>query len=480
MTEEERFAALMMKARTDFLSYMRVAWQGSAPFRIGRHTRAICDRLTRAVDDYLRGQDTHILCNIPHRHGKSTIISKYFPSWFLGRCAKTAHSVIMSGYGSDLVTGFSRECKAIMRSTEYRVIFPGVTIDPRHNAVDDWALNGSSDPVTVVGLGGGLAGKGGNLIVLDDAVKNAKEAGSATYREATWQSFSTDLMTRKNAPAVIVVVLMTQWHVDDITGRILRRMKENPDFPQFERLVFPARKDGPDGWECLFPEQYTPKWYAEQRATLGTAKAAALLDCNPVVEGGNRFACNKIVFHDTLEGWPTGREARGWDLASSSKDRDKDDPDRTWGIRGLVKSRKLSGGAVLRELWIRSMTACRAEAPQRNAMIRATAQADGTGIAQHVEAFAGYKDAYTELKAALPGHIVRPSRLPGDKSAKLAPLEPVMENGDVHVYRPGCGPWLDEWLAEFMAFPAGAHDDACDATAVLFHSFDSGGSTILF
>jgi phage terminase large subunit-like protein len=51
-----------------------------------------------------------------------------------------------------------------------------------------------------------------------------------------------------------------------------------------------------------------------------------------------------------------------------------------------------------------------------------------------------------------------------------------MEAGDVHVYVPGCAPWLDKWSAEFAAFPDGTHDDGCDATGVLFHAFDRGGS----
>ncbi len=242
-------------------------------------------------------------------------------------------------------------------------------------------------------------------------------------------------------------------------------MVEDPDFPQFEELRFPACVPGE--YEYLFPERFPPEWYKAQRAAL-QKQAAALLDCNPMVEGGNRFDVSRVTVHETLDGWPEGREIRGWDLASSSKERDKDDPDRTWGIRGQMRKRQLGHGAQSSELWIRSMVACRAEAPERDTLIRATALADGPGVSQHVEAFGAYKDAYTNLKAALRGcAVVRPSRMPGDKSAKLAPLEPVFEAGQVHVYGPGCRPWLDTWLSEFAAFPDGKHDDACDATAVM-------------
>lgn len=72
-------------------------------------------------------------------------------------------------------------------------------------------------------------------------------------------------------------------------GRILYNMEHDPAFPQFERLVFPATKGGPDGWDYLFPEKFAPAWYDEQRATLGPTMAAALLDCNPIGEGNRMF-----------------------------------------------------------------------------------------------------------------------------------------------------------------------------------------------
>jgi len=95
-----------------------------------------------------------------------------------------------------------------------------------------------------------------------------------------------------------------------------------------------------------------------------------------VVEGGNRFDVSRVVIHQTLDNWPQGRETRGWDLASSSKERDKSDPDWTWGIRGHVRRINNPCG-VSHEVWIRSMVACRAEAPERDALMRATAQNEG-------------------------------------------------------------------------------------------------------
>lgn len=316
-----------------------------------------------------------------------------------------------------------------------------------------------------------------NCLIIDDYCKNRAEAVSSIFRNKTWDAFRNDLMTRLNAPTSIVIVCATPWHVDDLRGRIRKAMEEDPSFPRFEELRFPASQPGE--WEYLFPERFGVEWYEAQRASLGR-QAAALLDCDPVIEGGNRFDVSRVVVHHDLDNWPVGRDTRGWDLASSSAERGGDDPDWTVGVRGCVRRISLGQGAFKHEVWIREIVACRAEAPKRDALIRATALADGGAVNQHVEAFGGYKDAYTSLKAAMAGVcVVKPSRLPGDKSAKLAALEPSFENGDVHVYAPGCGKWLDLWREQFASFPDGKKDDFCDATAVMFHSHAKGGSTML-
>lgn len=469
-----QFELVKRTARRDLLTFMQFNWTQPGAFAIGRHTKAICDRLTRAVEDWKQGKSTFLLIAVPFRHGKSEIASIALPAFFLGSCRQLEPSVIMSGYGATLIEGFSKRVQRMIQDAPFQALFPNMQIE---GTAANWNVSGSHGTVTAVGLGGAITGKGGHLIVLDDYCKSRAEAVSQTFRNKTWDSFRNDLMTRQNAPANIVVVTATPWHVDDIRGRIKKLQAEDPKFPQFEEMNFPARKAGE--YEYLFPELLPPRWYDAQRATL-QKQAAALLDCNPIVEGGERFNVDKVVVHTSLDGWPKLREVRGWDLASSAKQRDKDNPDRTWGIRGAVRDVHLGSGVHKKELWIRSMVCCREEAPTRDAIIRSTAQQDGAAVPQYVEAFAAYKDAYTQLRAALRGHIVRASRLPGDKSAKCAPLESVFEAGDVHVYLDGCKQFFDLWRSEFAAFPAGEHDDSCDATAVMFHAFDGNGSTAIF
>jgi predicted phage terminase large subunit-like protein len=288
ITPIEARAELLRRAATrDLLPFLTYCWWMPMPLRIGRHTRAICARLTRAVDDYVeRGKTTYLIVTLPFRHGKSDIISRALPPFFLGRCAAKEPNIIMSGYGASLIEGFSSKAQEIVRSEAYRRVFPSITIAGKASAAE-WSVNGSQSTVYATGLGGAITGKGGNLITLDDYCKNREEAESKPIREKMWNSFKDDLMTRLNAGGGIVVVCATRWHNDDIIGRIKDAMDKDEDFPRFEELVFPARLD-PDesetgeGWEILFPELYDADWYRKQRAQLGPYSAAALLDCNPV------------------------------------------------------------------------------------------------------------------------------------------------------------------------------------------------------
>lgn len=469
---------LRRRARVDLLAFMRWVWWAPQEFVVGRHTRAICERLTRAVEDWREGKTTYLLVTVPFRHGKSDIISRALPAYFLGRNQDRQPDIIMSGYGFNLVRGFSSRVRKIVQSEGYQALFLGVKLARGANRVDEWQVEGSSGTVTAQGLGGAVTGKGAHLLIVDDYCRNRAEAVSKVYRDKVWDSFRNDLMTRLNAPASIVIVCATPWHVDDVRGRILSEMKKSEEFPRFEELNFPACIPGE--YEYLFPERFSANWYKAQRATLGT-QAAALLDCNPKVEGGNRFRVDRVVIHQTKDGWPAGRETRGWDLASSEKERGGSDPDWTWGVRGLVVVRQLPYGLKQHEVWLSAGVACQEEAPRRNALIVNTAREDGRGVIQYIEAYGAYKDSYTTLRGLLMGFsVVRPSQLPGDKAAKLAALEPSFEAGIVHVYAPGFGKFLDMWLEQFTDFPGGKHDDACDATAVMYHSqVSSTGSTFL-
>ena len=473
-------------ARTNYLGFMGYTWQKPWAFQIGPHTRTIADRFDRAIDDLKLGKSTFLNVAMPIGHGKSDLASRYFPPYFLGRCLDLHPDIIMCGYNSDLAKGFSKDAKRIINSEEYKRIFPGVEIPLGSDGIERWGVRGSTGEVNVCGLLAGITGRRGRLIVLDDYCRGRADARSQLLRNRAWDAFINDLMTRRPDPC-IVIICATPWHEDDVRGRLKKHMAENPDFPQFEEMKFPAMTVNDSGeTEYLFPELFSEAWYKSQYATLGKW-ASGLLDCEPLPEGGNRFDVNKIVWHsDPGSPWhmPKDRPTsefpgvpfkRAWDLASSKKERDKDDPDSTVGMLGAVTFIQetfegedgKTATANMAHLWIKDLRWCQAEAPERNRLICDTAALDGNGVQVFIEAFGAYKDAFVTLRKILTGTaIVNKSRLQGDKSAKLADIEPVWDAGHVHVMR---GPHDKMFIEQWRAFPDGSHDDFCDPAAIIYH-----------
>lgn len=466
-----KLAKKRARARSDLLDFLRHVWWMPQPLAVGSHTAKIADAITRAIKRYKQGLSTYLDIEVAFRHGKSDLSSRATPAFVQGALAEYQPDLMLLSHASSLSNDFSRDVKSIIRSPRYQELFPGVMPGYGQDSVGSWAVDGSHGKNTFTGLGGSYVGKGASILIVDDWFAGKDEARSEKVRKARWEGF-TDALTRL-APVHIVIIVATSWHVDGVRARLKKAEKEEEGFPKFEHLSFPAKvinpKTGQWDGKYIFSERYSDAWYEAMYASQGHW-ASALLDCEPVTEGGNRFAVGNVIIHKDKSGWPSGRETRGWDLASSTKERDKDDPDWTWGVKGMVKSERIrvDGQMVKRHhVWISDLVACQAEAPARNALIRKTAISDGPGVAQAIEAFGGYKDAYTTLKSILNGvSIVKKSHLPGDKSAKLADLEPSFDGAMVHVLD---GPHVREWLKQFQEFPHGVHDDGPDGTAVMFH-----------
>lgn len=453
-------------ARRSHLEFMKFMWQKRDELKIGVHTKTICSRIDKAVEDYKKGKSTYLAIKCPFRHGKSDIVSRYLPANFIGKFPE--EEVIVSGYSLSLVRTFSKFARRLMTDKKYQTIYPGVSLAKDSRSLEEWGVDDDEDTaeghVYWTGIKGTVTGKGGSLIILDDFFKGRKEANSDPIRDTVWHNITNEILTRQ-APVCIVIILATPWDVDDPFGRIKKRMAEDPDFPRFEELKFPAESsEYKTGY--LFPERLPPEWYRRMKASLGPFAAAGLLQCDPVLKSGNQLKTDKIKIIEESE-VPDGIIfTRGWDLASSEKQRISDDPDYTVGIKlGIQWVDSGVKDEPIPILYITDMIRGRWEAPKRDRIIRDAAIVDRK-IKIGVEGFGGYKDAYTRVAEVLSGlRIVKKVNLPGDKVAKAETLENPFFFGNVHLLR---GDWNDAFIQEVSQFPGGAHDDIVDALTVAY------------
>ena len=463
MNREAAVELLRRRARVRLLDFVRWCWSQPGPFKVGRHTRAFCEWFDRAVERWERGESSFCLFNCPPRHGKSELCN-YAAAYFLGRESQWEPSEIYTGYGFSLVQRFSRNIQAIIRSEAYRALFPEVRLDPRNRAVDTWRIDGSHGFFTATGLGGSLTGKGGHLLIVDDYCKSSEEAESEVYREKTWEAFSTDFFTRQMAPAAIVVVVATPWHMDDLTCRIRRRVREDADFPKFDELCFPAVCDE---WETLFPEFLDASWYGHQRATLGPQKWAALFLCNPIGDGMRLFRDEWIHQYSTV---PTGTANYIFVDTAGSKKRKNNDylvmwvvgvgQDGNFYVLDLVRDRmNLSERTrVFFEL-------VRKWKPRHTFWEQVGAQTD----LEHIELEMDRQTWHTPVTAI-------DQKVP--KEGRILWLQPLFEQGRIwlptRVVRQRVDGRMEDMLNtffedEYKVYPSVAHDDMLDCLANLRH-----------
>jgi predicted phage terminase large subunit-like protein len=449
--------------REDFEKFFR-AYPPSPGYRYGRHTLAVIARLGQAVKDYERGISTNLVVTIPFRHGKSDIISRRFPAWFLGRNPDA--EMILACYSDELATDMSRKARQCFRETSW--VF-GLTMSDESSSVGHWEIAGRKGAFTATGIGGSIVGRGAACLGLDDYLKNREEAESQRIRDKQWDSFNDDLRTRL-APVHILVVCANRWHVDDLAGRMLDRCNPanksyDPEAPVFEELRFPMQDsanvvpNNPDGW--LFPQRFPSRWYREQRSNLGTYGWNSLAQQNPQPRQGKLLRADLVEFlpSDEFDKLAEGaRWARGWDVASTAKEVMKPDPDYTVGTRSAIHKGCLFIDDVVRGQWTAGI---------RDKIIKTCGIGDGGNTVVYVEVVAGYKDTYELVSDALAGiSVVRPYTPAVDKVARASPFEPYFEMKHVYVRK---APWNAEWVSELSLFPNGKHDDQVDSLVVALH-----------
>lgn len=201
------------------LEFMNYFWRKKAePLIIGRHTRAICQRIDQAINDFDNGISTYLLITVPFRHGKSDIVSRYLPAHFIG--SHPDCDVMLVTYASSLAQEFSAFSRDIATLPEFKEVFAG---GYAKGTSDSWKVSHGNGIVTASGLTSGITGKGYHLGILDDFCSGRTEAESEAQREKMWQGFTNDFFTRQ-APVSITIILATPWHVDDIIGRIKSKM----------------------------------------------------------------------------------------------------------------------------------------------------------------------------------------------------------------------------------------------------------------
>ena len=251
------------------------------------------EEIIKALHLITSGKINRLMISMPPRHGKSELVTKIYPAWCHGRDPET--EVIATSYNIELAQDFSRGAKDYLNSEIYQMIFD-TKLSKDSKSAREWHTEERGSYIAR-GVGGGITGRGGNIIIIDDPFKDREEANSELQRQKVWDWYTSTLYTRLEKGGAIIIV-MTRWHEDDLMGRLLAA-EEKGVGDKWAKLILPAYNIKPEPFRPeigtpLWPDKYDGEALENIKNTIGLNDWEALYQQNPLNEGGGAF--NKEMF----------------------------------------------------------------------------------------------------------------------------------------------------------------------------------------
>jgi predicted phage terminase large subunit-like protein len=420
------------------------------------HHKLICDELQSVAE----GRTPNLLLLLPPGSAKSTYADVVFVPWFMAKYPR--RNVILGSYASDIARKQGRRARQLIRSRSFATLFPDLELSAASSAADEWMLSNGGEYMAG-GLLSGLTGNRAALGILDDPIKGRDAAESQLIRDKTWDAYIDDFCSRLT-PGAPQIMILTRWHQDDPAGRILPEnwAGESGTFAgrdgrTWKVICLPAiceRSDDPLGrkvGETLWPEWFNHEHWAPFQKNVRTW--TSLYQQRPAPEEGTYFQ------KAWLKSWserPEHLSIYGTSDFAVSEGKGDYTVHRVWGVDTKGDIYRLTGwrGQTASDEWIERLVDL---------------------MAIH-KPFTWFGEAGVIQKAIEP-MLIRRMRERGvfcnmqwlpsiqDKSTRARGFQARASMGAVHLEP-------DADTAEFLAFPAGKHDDDVDCASLIGRALD--------
>lgn len=405
--------------------------------------------LSQQVQDFIEAPTGNaydiLVIATPPQHGKSMTISESLPAWYMGKYPRKR--VLISCYNEETAQKFARRNAEKVRL--YGKTLFGFGMGQIDRATE-FELDNNIGRLISRGIMSGITGNPADFVIIDDPIKNREEADSRTIRDKLWTEWLNSVKSRLSAGAKVILI-MTPWHEDDLRARLLNSERNI----RYIRLPVEAEPDDPLGrrvGEALCPElgkdnawlaQYKQSYITDSQG--GSRAWQALYQCSPRVEGGNLVERDWWRFYKPSDVTRFGSQFISVDATFKGTDTSDFVAIEVWGKlhdnfycryclnRHLTFSQTLDSIRMVRQLF-----------PEVNVLLIED-KANGSAII----------DVLQREMFCIP---VTPK---GGKESRLNAVSPAIESG--HVFLPEDAPWTEEFIEQFSAFPAGAHDDMVDS-----------------
>lgn len=404
---------------------------------------------------------------MPPRHGKSLLISVVWPVWEW--VSKPEEQFLCVSYDDGLALDLARKARALLNSDWFLDNW-GERFQLSHDqdAVGNFANNKMGHRISAT-VRGGVTGKGGSRIIIDDP-HSTQRVESEAERATVAHWWGNTIKSRKNTPFAAMIVVMQRCHELDLTGIILAEEKDLWEIIDFQAITDLAdRIPGVNYWFdsrqnsglALWPAMYPLDVLLQYEKSMDSYAWAGQYMQRPVGRKGGMFDITEIT---TIEALPRGLSfVRAWDFAATEGGGD-------WSVGLLLgedKEENLYIADVVRGQWADVYP-----------HLKSTAKADGKGVPVVIPqdpAQAGKNQVNYIITKVLRGFDVRIQRPTGDKETRAGPIAAQVKARKVFILR---AVWNAPFLAEVKMFPRSKKKDQVDAFADAFNELVENGGGV--
>jgi predicted phage terminase large subunit-like protein len=411
--------------------------------------------------------DSRLIISMAPQEGKSVRVANDFPVWALTQNPDLR--IVTASYGQSLANRNGRAVRnRILTHPEL-----GLRIAGDNGSVSEWTIQGHDGGMFSVGVGAGVTGRPADMLIIDDPIKDRKEADSELQRDTVWDWW-TDAASARLAPGAPVVIILTRWHQDDLAGRLVERDPESG----WQVINIPAQADHrPEKGEVDLlgrePGEYMisargRSWqqWEQRRKQAGTRTWASLYQGRPSPDSGGVFPPEEQWARYSTPIWTTEHDDSG-KLVCKVPGYGRDDHElvQSWDL--TFKDTKGSD-YVVGQVWLRvGNTAYLLDQVRERLNFSATCAAMlemsrkwPQAVAKFVEDKANGPAVINALGKQLMGLI--PIEPEGSKYARASAISPLTESGSVVLPTKELLPNVDQLLEEAKNFPNSSHDDTID------------------
>jgi len=391
----------------------------------------------------IRRGNARLVFSFPPRHGKSELLSVHTPPWIFDWLPSAR--VMLASYGSDLATDFGRKARDFSMEHEANLNFK-VRRDAMQ--VSQWTTT-EGGVMYSIGVGGAAYGRGADVLLLDDYLKNAEEAASDTVRRKIFDWFTTVAMSRLE-PGGSAIIVATRWDPNDLIGML---QKYTGDV--WEHIVFPAiALEGdllgrPVG-APLWPERYDLEDLELRRLSMLNYYWQSVYQQKPIPRTGLEITAIKLAQPPPRSQL---RLIRYWDMAGT-----EGGGDYTAGV--LLGDERATGFTYILDVVRKQMSPAQVEDK-----VRETAEKDGPEVPIGMEQEPGASGK--QVVSYYQNQILKGYKVDGYPSTtkKITRAQNFLAACEHNQMRMVEAPWNQPFMDELLSFPGGDFDDQVDATA---------------